>query len=103
MATNHRQSTASPHDVSTTGAHAEGFGERVIDRLRQAVCGLHGHDTFVQFEQDRMFLRCVSCGHETAGWALKDIPAPAPIAAAREDVHRPALARPQFISERRIA
>jgi len=101
MVTNHRQSTASHHDLSTTGTHAEGFGERVIDRLRQAVCGLHGHDTFVQFEQDRMFLRCVSCGHETPGWALKGIPAPAPIT-ARED-RRHALARPQFITERRIA
>jgi hypothetical protein len=40
----------------------------MFDRLRQMMCGLHGHDTLVQFEQDRMFLRCVSCGHETHGW-----------------------------------
>jgi hypothetical protein len=100
MVTNYPHSTASHHDLSTAGTRAEGLGERVIDRLRQAVCGLHGHDTLVQFEQDRMFLRCVSCGHETPGWALKDIPAPVSV---REDVRRPALSRPQFITERRIA
>jgi hypothetical protein len=100
MVTNYPQSTASHHDLSNAGTHGEGLGERVMDKLRQAVCALHGHDTLVQFERDRMFLRCVSCGHETPGWALKDIPAPV---AAREDVHQPTLARPQFITERRIA
>jgi hypothetical protein len=26
----------------------------------------------LQFQADRMFLRCLSCGHESAGWELND-------------------------------
>lgn len=44
------------------------------ERVRQFVCGLHGHDTLLQFAADRMFLRCVSCGFETPGWSLDEPP-----------------------------
>ena len=71
----------------------------VFDRLRQFMCGLHGHDRLVQFEQDRMFLRCVSCGHETHGWDLNE---PRPQVTVRE-APRAALARPRFVTERKIA
>ncbi len=33
-------------------------------------CLLHGHDALPHYEGGRMFLRCGSCGHETAGWDL---------------------------------
>jgi hypothetical protein len=46
----------------------------VFDRVRQAVCGLHGHDNLLQFERERMFLKCVSCGFESPGWELKETP-----------------------------
>lgn len=38
--------------------------------VRQAICSLRGHDEFLQFEKNRLFLRCVSCGYETPGWAV---------------------------------
>lgn len=38
--------------------------------VRQAMCSLRGHDEFLQFEKNRVFLRCVSCGYETPGWAV---------------------------------
>lgn len=38
--------------------------------LRRFFCGLRGHDTLLQFEDARMFLRCASCGHESPGWEL---------------------------------
>lgn len=79
---------------------AEGFGERVLDRVREAFCGLHGHDSLLQFQQDRMFLKCVSCGHESPGWELNETP---PTVVARADTRRQALVRPQLISARRIA
>jgi hypothetical protein len=44
----------------------------VLERLGQIVCGMHGHDNLIQFEQYRMFLKCASCGHETPGWMLPD-------------------------------
>jgi hypothetical protein len=72
----------------------------VFDRVRQTFCGLHGHDSLLQFEQDRMYLKCVSCGHESPGWELAETP---PTVTVREGVRRPALVRPQLVSARRIA
>ena len=74
----------------------------VFDRVRQAFCGLHGHDSLLQFEQDRMCLKCVSCGHESSGWELADTPPPT-VAPVREEVRRTALVHPQLVSVRRIA
>ncbi len=39
-------------------------------RVQQALCSLHGHDSLLQFEHNRMFLRCTSCGYETPGWEI---------------------------------
>jgi hypothetical protein len=76
------------------------LGERVVGRVRQMFCALHGHDSLLQFEQDRMFLRCASCGHRSPGWELNE---PPPTVTASEDACRPALVKPQLISARRIA
>jgi hypothetical protein len=93
--------------VTTDGmyvAHAinveEGLGGRLFERVRQLFCGLHGHDTMLQFEQDRLFLRCVSCGHETSGWELTEAP---PTVTVRGDARRHAIVRPKLVSARRIA
>jgi hypothetical protein len=72
----------------------------VFERVRQTVCGLHGHDSLLQFAQDRMYLKCVSCGHETPGWELTETP---PTVTVHQEVRRTALVRPQLISARRIA
>jgi len=82
-------------------AQTDGLGARVIDRLHQMMCGLHGHDTLLQFEQDRMFLRCQSCGHETPGWDLNEVPPSITTRVAEE--HHHAVSRPHLIGERRIA
>jgi hypothetical protein len=75
----------------------------VLDRVKHFYCGLHGHDNLMQFERARMFLKCVSCGHETPGWEITE-PPPEVIAAhqAEEPARRPAL-RPHFADVRRIA
>jgi hypothetical protein len=108
MVTNYPQSIASHEGRRTTnGRHATsaqaqeiGFGGRMIDWLRQAFCSLHGHDTMLHFEQERMSLRCVSCGHETPGWSLNEVP---PTVTIRGDARRLAMVRPQLVSARRIA
>jgi hypothetical protein len=51
---------------------SRGLWSRAFDQLQTAVCGLHGHDPLLHFEQGRMFLRCSSCGHETPGWDTGD-------------------------------
>jgi len=82
-------------------APTEGFGERVFDRVREAFCGLHGHDNLLQFHHDRLFLKCVSCGHKSPGWELNETP---PIAAAQaSNRQREPLVGSQLIDERRIA
>jgi hypothetical protein len=67
------------------------------------LCGLHGHDTLLQFQEDRMFLRCVSCGHETPGWDVSELTR----GTARSQTQpqaKPARALPaQLISARRVA
>jgi hypothetical protein len=101
MGTNYPHSIAS-HEAGSTPSetHSEGLGEWVVERLRHMVCGLHGHDALLQFEQGRMFLRCVSCGHETPGWEVIEA---SRTEAMRGDGHRPVMRHPQLISERRIA
>ena len=77
----------------------DGLATRVLNQLRQSLCAMHGHDSMVQFERDRMFLRCTSCGHESPGWAIDKT---APTVEAREDARRPALS-PRLVGVRRIA
>ena len=98
-----------PHRVASrdrfeTGDDAhqadDGLGIRVLNQVRQTFCGMQGHDSLVQFERDRMFLKCVSCGHESPGWELNETP---PTVVARVESRRPALVRPQLIGARRIA
>jgi hypothetical protein len=43
----------------------------VTDKVRQFLCGLHGHDALLHFEHGRMSLQCTSCGYETPGWDLR--------------------------------
>jgi len=103
MVTNYPHSLTS-HDegmgATIEDGKMDGFGGRIMDRLRQLFCGLHGHDTMLHFDKDRMSLRCVSCGHETPGWELNEV---RPTVTVRGDNRRHAIARPQLISARRIA
>lgn len=103
MVTNYSPRMAS-HDSVRGGANrhasAEGFTERTVVWLRQMFCGLHGHDSMLKFEHERMSLRCVSCGHETPGWELNEVP---PTVTSRADNRRHAIARPHLVGARRIA
>jgi len=85
------------HAVETTT-----HGPVIFDRVRQMFCGLNGHDNLLQFEQDRMFLKCTSCGHESPGWELTEAP-PAPTASTARGERRATLVRPQLVGARRIA
>jgi len=85
---------------TTAGSATNGGFTRVMEQLRQMVCGLTGHDTLLHFEDERMSLQCVSCGHETPGWELNEVP---PTVTVRGDARRHAMARPQLVSTRRVA
>ena len=81
---------------------AENVVVGMFDRVRQMYCGLHGHDSLLQFGQDRMFLKCTSCGHESPGWDLAETP-PA-VSESEVEPSRPrAIMRPQLVGARRVA
>jgi hypothetical protein len=48
-------------DVAMTGT---------MHSLQQLMCGLRGHDEVLCFERRRLALKCLSCGHESAGSTL---------------------------------
>ena len=104
MVTDYPYPLAPRDEVLTTsisvGSQGLGLGSRVLDWLRQLVCGFHGHDALLQFEQDRMYLRCASCGHESPGWTLDEAP---PTVTFRGDARRHAIVRPQLLDARQIA
>jgi len=81
-------------------ASAPGVFIRVVHRLRQFVCGLHGHDTLLHFEQSRMSLQCVSCGYESPGWDVKRAPV---VREAAAQAPRRRTVRIPLIGERRAA
>jgi hypothetical protein len=68
MVTNIENIAARPVTASSDMEPARGVWSRAVSHLQSAVCGLHGHDPLLVFEQGRMFLRCTSCGYETPGW-----------------------------------
>jgi hypothetical protein len=79
-------------------------GPGVLDRVRQVFCGLHGHDELLQFSKARMYLKCVSCGHESPGWTMDDMAAPVRRAEGRpRAVVRPEAVRPELARERQVA
>ncbi len=67
-----------PQDIVTQGVGTTTTGEsysgrvfaRLWRRVQFALCSLHGHDPLLHYDQNRMYLRCASCGHETPGWEL---------------------------------
>lgn len=50
---------------------ADGLGAAVLERLGRVFCGMQGHEHMLKSAEGRLFLRCVTCGHESPGW---DVP-----------------------------
>jgi hypothetical protein len=38
--------------------------------VRQLFCALRGHDELLRFEKNRVYLQCMTCGHESPGWTV---------------------------------
>jgi len=53
---------------------ASGILARAAEGVQKFICGLHGHDALLHFEQGRMSLQCTSCGYETPGWDVRAEP-----------------------------
>jgi hypothetical protein len=42
----------------------------VMESLKQLLCGLRGHEDYLQFDKNRVYLHCVACGYESPGWTV---------------------------------
>ena len=73
---------------------------RVAAQVGQFVCGLHGHDALLHFEQGRISLQCTSCGYQTPGWDVKVKGVPASAETPQTARH---IIRLPLIGERRVA
>ena len=75
---------------------------RVTRIVQQFVCGMHGHDALLHFEEGRLSLQCTSCGYESPGWdvsptsAQRDVTEPVATPAPR-------VVRMPLVRERRVA
>ena len=77
MVSNLSQLFVSPGEISPRTdlmSHGQWVGGRVLDRARAIFCGLQGHEHLLRFHGDRMYLRCLECGHESSGWQLNATP-----------------------------
>lgn len=103
MVTNYPQELVTQPTAANATTYAPTYAlTRLWKRIQFLLCSMHGHDTLLHFDNNRMFLRCASCGHETPGWELDQR---RPRLRFRGDPKRQYLARPTpFDSdERRIA
>jgi hypothetical protein len=99
MVTNYLQGVAAPPMPATAGETADSMLGRAMTAVQHAFCSLRGHDNLLHFDQNRMFLRCTSCGHETPGWEIEDTP---PRLRFHGDPERQIL-RARFAGVRKIA
>ena len=47
---------------------SDGLISQMTLKIRQGLCGLHGHDALMHFEKGHISLLCASCGHQSPGW-----------------------------------
>jgi hypothetical protein len=40
--------------------------------LRRLICAVRGHEDYLHFEKNRVYLQCVDCGYESPGWSVGD-------------------------------
>ena len=38
--------------------------------LTRLICAIRGHEDYLHFEKNRMYLQCIECGHESPGWTI---------------------------------
>ena len=42
----------------------------LMESLIRLICAIRGHEDFLQFDKNRVYLQCISCGHESPGWTV---------------------------------
>ena len=39
--------------------------------FKRLMCAIRGHEDYLHFEKDRVYLQCVACGYESPGWTVE--------------------------------
>ena len=39
--------------------------------VKRLICALRGHEHYLHFEKNRVYLQCVGCGQESPGWTVE--------------------------------
>ena len=86
-------------DARTEGAEST-MAVTLLDHVQHWLCGLQGHDSLMQFERNRVFLKCMSCGHESAGWTVTTA---RPTLRFSDEPRRTVLPPAQLARARRVA
>ena len=94
MVTNYPQQLAAAAEVSRNDAEDSSFLGRMASRFGQMMCGLHGHDSVLHFEGNRVMMRCTSCSYDSPGW---EITGQGPRLRYEGDAHRHLLNRPRLV------
>jgi hypothetical protein len=42
----------------------------LMESLKRFICALRGHEEYRQFGKNRVYMQCISCGHESPGWTV---------------------------------
>src|SRR5512132_1924913 len=76
MVTNYPQRLTAAATSASDGGGSAGSSvvTRIVATVRQAMCGLRGHDSVLHFEHRRVLLRCTTCGHDSPGWEINGQP-----------------------------
>ena len=40
--------------------------------LKRLICAIRGHEDYLHFDKDRVYLQCVACGYESPGWTVEN-------------------------------
>ena len=46
------------------------LAEHLMGSLKRFICAFRGHEEYLHFEKNRVYLECVACGHESPGWTI---------------------------------
>ena len=43
-----------------------------MEILQRVICAVRGHEDYLHFEKNRVYLQCVACGYESPGWSVSE-------------------------------
>ena len=82
---------------------SDGLFSQMTLKIHQGLCGLHGHDALLHFDQGHISLLCTSCGHQSPGWEFGGAAArrtSAPLVSSPPTVSRVVM---PFVNARKVA